>query len=173
MKKASFILLAIITIIFVSTLFSQEFTYIGAAKCKLCHKSEKQGQQFPIWEAMKHSKSFAELTSDNAKEVAQEAGVDNPAESPDCLKCHAPLSEKAPELKEEGVSCEICHGPGSAYKKMSVMKDHAESVKNGMTEYGSPEAIKKHCLTCHENAHETTFDFDAAWEKIKHPRPKE
>lgn len=173
MKKIFFILLAIITIIFVSTLFSQEFTYIGAAKCKLCHKSEKQGQQFPIWEAMKHSKSFAELTSDNAKEVAQEAGVDNPAESPDCLKCHAPLSEKAPELKEEGVSCEICHGPGSAYKKMSVMKDHAESVKNGMTEYGSPEAIKKHCLTCHENAHETTFDFDAAWEKIKHPRPKE
>jgi hypothetical protein len=173
MKKASFILLAIITIIFVSTLFSQEFTYVSATKCKMCHKSEKQGQQFPLWEAMKHSKSFAALASDKAKEVAQEAGVDNPAESPNCLKCHAPLSEKAPELKEEGVGCEVCHGPGSAYKKMSVMKDHAESVKNGMTEYGSLEAIKKHCLTCHENAHETTFDFDAAWEKIKHPRPIE
>jgi excinuclease UvrABC ATPase subunit len=173
MKKASFILLAIITTIFVSTLFSQEFTYVGAGKCKMCHKSEKQGQQFPLWEAMKHSKSFATLASDKAKEVAQEAGVDNPTESPNCLKCHAPLSEKAPELKEEGVGCETCHGSGSAYKKMSVMKDHAESVKNGMTEYGSPEAIKKHCLTCHENAHETTFDFDAAWEKIKHPRPKE
>lgn len=173
MKKVSFILLAIITIIFVSTLFSQEFTYVGAVKCKLCHKSEKQGQQFPLWEAMKHSKSFAALASDKAKEVAQEAGVDNPAESPNCLKCHDPFSEKAPELKEEGVGCEVCHGPGNAYKKLSVMKDHAESVKNGMTEYGSPEAIKKHCLTCHENAHETTFDFDASWEKIKHPRPKE
>lgn len=173
MKKASFILLAIITIIFVSTLFSQEFTYVGAGKCKMCHKSEKQGQQFPLWEAMKHSKSFATLSSDKAKEVAQEASVDNPTESPNCLKCHAPLSEKAPELKEEGVGCETCHGSGSAYKKMSVMKDHAESVKNGMTEYGSPDAIKKHCLKCHENAHETTFDFDAAWDKIKHPRPKE
>ncbi len=173
MKKASFILLAIITMIFVSTLFSQEFTDVGAAKCKMCHKTEKQGQQFPIWESMKHSKSFATLTSDKAKEVAQEAGVDNPADSPNCLKCHAPLSEKTPELKEEGVGCEVCHGPGSAYKKMSIMKDHAESVKNGMTEYGSPEAIKKHCLTCHENAHETTFDFEAAWGKIKHPRPVE
>ncbi len=173
MKKASFILLAIITMIFVSTLFSQEFTYVGAGKCKMCHKSEKQGQQFPLWEAMKHSKSFAALASDKAKEIAQEAGLDNPTESPNCLKCHASLSEKAPELKEEGVGCETCHGPGSTYKKMSVMKDHAESVKNGMTEYGSPEAIKKHCLTCHENAHETTFDFDAAWDKIKHPRPKE
>lgn len=172
MKKASFILLAIITIIFVSTLFSQEFTYVGAVKCKMCHKSEKQGQQFPLWEAMKHSKSFAALASDKAKEVAQEAGVDNPAESPNCLKCHAPLSEKAPELKEEGVGCEVCHSPGSAYKKMSVMKDRAEAVKNGLQDYGSPDAIKKQCLTCHENAHETTFDFEAAWEKVKHPRPE-
>lgn len=173
MKKIAIISIVAIACLFIINLFSQEFTHVGAAKCKLCHKTEKQGQQFPIWESMKHSKSFAELASDKAKEVAQEAGVDNPAESPNCLKCHAPLSEKAPELKDEGVGCETCHGPGSAYKKLSIMKDHAESVKNGMTEYGSPEAIKKHCLTCHENAHETTFDFEAAWEKIKHPRPEE
>jgi hypothetical protein len=173
MKKASLILLSMIIIISVSTLFSQDFTYVGAAKCQMCHKTEKQGQQFPLWEARKHSKSFSALASDKAKEVAQEAGVDNPAESPECLKCHAPLAEKTPELKEEGVGCETCHGPGSAYKKMSIMKDHAESVKNGMTDYGSPEAIKKKCLTCHENAHGNTFDFEAAWEKVKHPRPKE
>jgi len=173
MKNNLTLAIIFISIIFITGLYSQEFTYVGAGKCKMCHKSEKQGQQFPLWEAMKHSKSFAALTSDKAIEVAQEAGVDNPAESPNCLKCHAPLAEKAPELKEEGVGCEVCHGPGSAYKKMSIMKDHAESVKNGMTEYGSPEAIKKQCLTCHENAHETTFDFNASWEKIKHPRPKE
>ena len=139
----------------------------------MCHRTEKQGQQFPLWEARKHSKSFQTLTTDKAKEIAQEAGIDNPAESPKCFKCHVPLAEKASELKEEGVGCEACHGPGSAYKKMSVMKDHAESVKNGMTEYGSPEAIKKQCLSCHENAHTSTFDFEAAWAKVKHPRPKE
>jgi hypothetical protein len=55
---------------------------------------------------------------------------------------------------------------------MSIMKDHAESVKNGMTEYGSLEAIKAQCLTCHENAHDKPFDFDAAWEKVKHPVPE-
>ena len=173
MKKSFYILLAIITLIFVSILFSQDFTYVGAAKCKMCHKSEKQGQQFPLWESRKHSKSFSALSSDKAKEIAQAAGVDNPAESPKCFKCHAPLSEKAAELKEEGVGCEACHGPGSAYKKMTVMKDHAESVKNGLIDYGSPDVIKKQCLSCHENAHGTTFDFDAAWEKVKHPRPKE
>jgi hypothetical protein len=172
MKRVILLTVVLISIIFISSLFSQEFTYVGADKCKICHKSEKQGQQYPIWESMKHSKSFSALTSDKAKEYAQTAGVDNPPESPDCLKCHAPLAEKAPELKEEGVTCETCHGPGSAYKKMSIMKDHAESVKNGMSEYGSPDAIKKLCLTCHENAHDTTFDFDAAWDKIKHPVPE-
>lgn len=173
MKRVILSMAVLIGIIFISSLFSQEFTYVGAEKCNMCHKSEKQGQQFPLWESRKHSKSFSALTSDKAKEIAQGAGVDNPTENPACLKCHAPLAEKAPELKEEGVGCEACHGPGSAYKKMSIMKDHAESVKNGMTEYGSPEAVKKQCLTCHENAHEATFDFDAAWEKVKHPRPKE
>jgi hypothetical protein len=173
MKRISLLMAVLIGIIFISSLFSQEFTYVGAEKCNMCHKSEKQGQQFPLWESRKHSKSFSALTSDKAKEIAQGAGVDNPTENPGCLKCHAPLAEKAPELKEEGVGCEACHGPGSAYKKMSIMKDHAESVKNGMTEYGSPEAVKKQCLSCHEDAHGTTFDFDAAWEKVKHPRPKE
>ena len=173
MKKVLILTAVLISIIFITGLYSQDFTYVGAAKCKMCHKSEKQGQQFPLWESRKHSKSFSALASDKAKEVAQEAGVDNPAESPKCFKCHAPLSEKAAELKEEGVGCEACHGPGSAYKKMTVMKDHAESVKNGLIEYGSPDVIKKQCLSCHENAHGTTFDFDAAWEKVNHPRPKE
>lgn len=170
-----FILLAVvfIGIIFISSLFSQDFTYVGAAKCKMCHNTEKQGKQYPIWEAGKHSKSFSALTSDKAKEYAQAAGVANPPEDSACLKCHSPLAEKAPELKEEGVTCENCHGPGSAYKKMSIMKDHAESVKNGMKEYASTDAIKKWCLTCHENAHDTTFDFEAAWEKVKHMRPTE
>jgi hypothetical protein len=172
MKKVILLAVVFVGLIFISSLFSQELTYVGAAKCKICHKSEKQGQQFPLWEARKHSKSYTALSTDKAKEVAQEAGVDNPAESPSCLKCHAPLSEKVAELKEEGVSCEVCHGPGSAYKKLSIMKDHAESVKNGLVDYGSPDDIKKKCLSCHENAHGTTFDFEAAWEKVKHPRPE-
>ena len=160
-------LMGILMIIVPFMLFTQEFTYVGAAKCKMCHKSEKQGQQFILWEARKHSKSFSALTSEDAKALAADA-----PDNPECLKCHAPLAQKAPELKEEGVTCEVCHGPGSAYKKMSIMKDHAESVKNGLIEYGSPDAIKTQCLSCHENAHDKSFDFGAAWEEVKHPRPE-
>jgi hypothetical protein len=172
MKTLLLILIVGASLIFIMSLFSQEFTYVGAGKCKICHRTEKQGRQFPIWEESKHSKSFAALSSPDAPAKAQEMGVENPAESPVCLKCHAPLFEKAAEFKEEGVTCEICHGPGSAYKRLSIMKSREEAVKNGLTIYDTPEAKKKWCLTCHENAHGQSFDFEASWEKIKHPVPE-
>jgi hypothetical protein len=172
MKKVHLILIIGIFLIFIISLFSQEFTYIGAGKCKICHKSEKQGRQFPLWEEKKHSKSFAALCSSEAPAKAQEMGVENPTESPDCLKCHSPLFEKAPEFKEEGVTCEVCHGPGSVYKKLKIMKSTEESVKNGLTIYDTPETKKEWCLTCHEDAHGQSFDFEASWEKIKHPVPE-
>jgi len=172
MKRALLLSIIGIFLIFFINLFSQEFTYVGAGKCKICHKTEKQGRQFPIWEEKKHSKSFTALSAPEAPARAQEMGVENPVESPDCLKCHAPLFKKAPELKEEGVTCEVCHGPGSVYKKLKIMKSREESVKNGLTVYDTPEAKKGWCLTCHENAHGQSFDFEASWEKIKHPVPE-
>jgi len=151
---------------------AQEFTYVGAQKCAVCHKSEAQGRQFPIWEGTKHPKSIEALASPKAAEAAKAMGVEKPADDPRCLKCHSPLAAKAPELKAEGVSCETCHGPGSAYRKLNIMKDRAESAKNGLILYGSPEAIKAQCMTCHENPHGIAFDFASAWDKIKHPLPK-
>jgi hypothetical protein len=172
MKKIMLVLFFILTLSLLLTLASEEFTYVGAAKCKICHQTEKQGKQHPIWEESTHSRSFAALTSEQATQAAKEAGLEKtPSESPQCLLCHAPLFEKAAELKEEGVTCEVCHGPGSAYKKLSIMKDQEEAVKNGLIVYGSPDAIRKQCLSCHENAHGKPFDFEAKWAKIKHPRP--
>lgn len=172
MKKLA-ILIGILVVLFSLILFSQEFTYVGAGKCKICHKSEKRGKQFPLWEESKHSKSFAALTSDKALEAAQKLGLATaPAENEKCLKCHSPLFEKATEFKEEGVSCEVCHGPGSAYKKLKIMKSREESVANGLIVYESTDAIKSQCLSCHENAHGKSFDFEASWEKIRHPVPK-
>jgi len=150
---------------------SQEFSYVGAPKCQICHKTEKQGQQYVIWEASKHSKSFAALSAPEAAEAAKAMGVEKPADDARCLKCHSPLAAKAVELKPEGVSCEVCHGPGSGYKMLSVMKDKAASVKNGLVLYGSPDAIKTQCMGCHENPHGKKFDFASYWEKIKHSIP--
>jgi hypothetical protein len=171
MKKVALLALILVSFLFV-LLLSQEFTYVGASKCQVCHKTESQGQQYPIWQKSKHSASLAALSLAEAATIAQAAGVQNPPENPACLKCHAPLFEKAPELKAEGVTCEVCHGPGSEYKKLSIMKDRAAAVKNGLIVYESQEATRQQCLTCHENAHGKTFDFAAAYEKIKHLKPE-
>jgi len=171
MKKILWIAVLVFSFMLLTNLFSQTFTYVGAGKCKICHQSEKIGQQYPIWEKAGHSQSFAALSSDKAKAVAQELGVQNPPENPKCLMCHAPLFEKAPELKQEGVTCEVCHGPGSEYKKLTVMKNKDEAVKNGLIIYANPDAIKAKCLNCHEKDHNKPFDFAVAWEKIKHPIP--
>jgi hypothetical protein len=169
-KKLKFILLYISILLMAIFLQTQEFTYVGAQKCKTCHRSEKRGKQFTLWKNSKHSKSYEFLFSDSALDEAKKQKLEKPPnESAKCLKCHGPLYGKAPELKLEGVTCEICHGPGSTYQKISIMKNKDEAVKNGLIAYDSFEEIKAKCQTCHQNE---TFDFDSSWEKIKHPLPK-
>jgi hypothetical protein len=151
---------------------AKEFTYVGASTCKLCHKAKLQGGQYVIWDESLHSRAFANLSTARADEIAKAAGAADPVKNPQCLGCHAPLAAKAPELTNEGVTCEVCHGPGSGYKKLSIMEDRAKAVQNGLILYdGDPAAIQAHCLKCHQNPHGNPFDFEAAWGKIKHPLP--
>jgi DnaJ-class molecular chaperone len=150
-------------------LTGQDRSYVGAVKCKKCHKAPKRGNQYQAWLDSRHNKSYAVLSSLSALEEAKKANLTTPPnESPQCLKCHSPLYEKAPELIDQGVTCEVCHGPGSDYQKMSIMKDREKAALNGLAVYGSREAIKEKCITCHTGEH---FSFNAAWEKIEHPVP--
>jgi hypothetical protein len=168
MKKA-FVILAVLALgVSAASLMAQAPTYVGAAKCKICHNTEKQGQQYPIWEKSNHSKSFAALSSPGAAANATALGVKDPATDAKCLKCHAPL---AGDQKAEGVSCEVCHGPGSAYKSLNVMKVKDDAVKAGLVLYANADAVKAKCLTCHQDAHGKSFDFAAQWAKIKHTIP--
>ncbi len=153
-------------------LAQNQFTYVGASKCAMCHRSETRGQQSLIWEKSYHAQSFATLSSPEGKSVAQSVGVAKPEESPACLKCHAPLYEQAPDLKAEGITCEVCHGPGSEYRQLEVMRDRELAAKKGLIIYSDMEAIKKQCEGCHATAHGLSFNFSEAWEKIKHPVPR-
>ncbi len=171
MKKAVLLIVILFVVFLAIYLAAQDCHYVGAAACKLCHKSELQGRQYPIWEASLHARSFANLGTDKAAEVGKAMGVTNPAESPQCLGCHAPLTAKAPELAAEGVTCEVCHGPGSAYRKLAVMQDKAKAAANGLAVFADAGAIEAYCLSCHQSAHGKAFDFKAAWDSIKHPIP--
>lgn len=86
--------------------------YVGADKCKMCHKVE-----FSSWETTTHAKA-----TDSAKASTERAFT------PDCLKCHA--TNASEELA--GVQCEACHGAGGDYKKMSIMKDVEAAKANGL-----------------------------------------
>lgn len=172
MKKPARTCLIVAPALLAGAVLSQNFTYVGAGKCRVCHRTEKQGRQYSKWEESRHSRSLATLNSADVAARAAKAGVKNPAENPGCLRCHAPLAVKAPELKAEGVSCEACHGPGSEYKKLSVMKNGDEAVKNGLVPFANAEAVKAMCLNCHANAHDKPFEFTSAWEKIEHPIPE-
>jgi len=157
-------------------------SYVGVKACTPCHKTEKQGKQVPIWQASQHAKAFQTLKTPEAQKVAEKAGVKGPAsESEKCLKCHVagaglPAASFKPTFaKEDGVQCENCHGPGSDYKTMAVMKDRAKSVAAGLTLLSLKDGTaEKQCKTCHNQESPTFkgFTFKEAWAKIAHPVPK-
>jgi Cytochrome c554 and c-prime len=148
-------------------------TYVGVRACSMCHKAESKGNQFGIWQKTKHAQAYTTLTTPAAKTIAKAKGITTPAaETPACLKCHGIVGDAKAEVND-GVQCEMCHGPGSDYKSMTVMKDKGRSIAAGLREYKDNAAIEKQCRTCH-NANSPTakeFKFEERWAKIRHPRP--
>jgi hypothetical protein len=147
--------------------------YVGVKSCSPCHKNEKKGNQFGVWQKSKHAEAMKTLSTDTAQAIAKIKGLKtNPAESKECLECHAITTDA--KLTPDGVQCEICHGAGSAYKNMAVMKDKAKAIKAGLIEFKDDAAIEKKCRSCHNEKSPTFkhFDFKEMWAKIKHPIPK-
>lgn len=184
MKKAFITLVLLVVVV---AFLSQELgaqadkaQYIGSEKCKMCHSIKARGDSYGIWAKSKHAQAYVTLGTERAKEVAKKAGVnEDPQKSGKCLKCHvtaydAPASAKAPSFKqEEGVGCEVCHGPGSLYQSMKVMKALAAGTQD-------PKAVayvrgdKKQCVKCHNPDSPTykPFKVEEAWKEIAHQVPK-
>lgn len=163
----------IIFFLIVPMIMSAQNKYVGAKMCGMCHKGEKKGSQLEIWQKSKHAQAFKTLSSDTAIAIAKAQGLKkSPSESAECLECHVITSDV--KIMQDGVQCETCHGPGSAYKSMAIMKDKVKAVAAGLVLYKDTTAIIKKCETCHNDKSPTfkEFDFKAMWAKIKHPIPK-
>lgn len=153
-----------------------QFKYVGAVKCAgACHKSDSQGKQLDIWQNSKHSNAWKTLETPEADKIAKDKGFTTKAsETPACVKCHVLGKDiDASEFTEtfdktQGVQCESCHGAGSEYKAMSIMKDKAKAIENGLI-VGSGEAS---CKGCHNSESPTfkEFKYDEMWAKIKHQK---
>lgn len=152
-------------------------TFLGVDGCKMCHKSEKSGDQYGKWMESKHAKAFEVLGTPEAAEAAKAAGIEgSPQEADECLQCHVTGHGAAAEMfgpkyaKEEGVGCESCHGAGSEYKSKKTMEDQAASIAAGLIM--PTEAL---CRTCHNEKSPTfkEFNFEEMAKKIAHPTPGE
>ena len=152
-------------------------SYVGVKTCSMCHRSKKQGDQYGIWEKSNHSKAYETLTTAKADSIAKAKGFSTPAaKTEECLKCHTSGSNVPAKFKEakfkveDGVQCETCHGPGSDYKSLKVMKDKELAIKNGLEMHDNTEEF---CKSCHNSESPTfvSFNFKEYWNKIKHPIP--
>ncbi|MBN2615585.1 MAG: hypothetical protein JXR71_07800 [Bacteroidales bacterium] len=155
------ILIMCLGLIPAAALMAQDYEYIGAMKCKMCHNSPAKGNQYKIWKDSKHAHAMEALK-----------GAD--ATNPKCTKCHSTAASVSENLwagitVKEGVSCESCHGPGSKYKSMSIMKDRKKALANGMI-----IPTEATCKKCHNSESPTFkgFDYKTALAKIAHPIPK-
>lgn len=182
MKKSLSIILALTVMVFFAldmAGFAKTPQYIGVKKCKMCHNSKRSGAQYKIWEGTPHAKAYETLGTEEAKAVAKKMGIDDPQKSDKCLVCHVTGYGKDKSMfassfkMEEGVGCEACHGPGSEYKSMKVMKGIYKGELKA-EDYGLLMPDENHCKTCHNEKSPTykKFDFKTFWEKIAHPVPK-
>jgi hypothetical protein len=150
------------------------YTYEGASKCSLCHSSIDSGDQYGLWLSSGHKQAYSSLSSEKGRAIAKEKKIKNPAQDPKCLSCHltgysAPFTMLGPLYRrEDGVSCEACHGAGEGYSDFSIMYDREKAIKKGMNP--DPKAT---CVACHDSkAHEMPpFDLDKALKAIAHPIP--
>ncbi len=132
--------------------------YVGAKKCKTCHKAN-----FKSWSETGHAKAYDLLSDDEKKK-------------PECTKCHI-TGTTAKGVLLEGVQCEACHGPGSAYKSPKIMskkKWKADPKKHEQMaiDAGLILPTEETCVRCHTkegNANFKEFKFEERKLKV-HPK---
>ena len=178
MKPPYRVFVLLVLVLFVMAgLAGAENKFVGAAKCKACHSVEKMGGlAYKVWEKTPHAKAFEALKSKEADEIAKKKGLKTAAaESPECLKCHVSGGGTAAEVKkEEGVTCEACHGAASAFMPIHNKPENKEkAVAAGLMLPKKEES--KLCEKCH-NAESPTFKgfkMAESWAKIEHKgKPK-
>ena len=148
MKKLLVLAVLLVAAVFVisSLVMAQEkpkFTYVGDKACKMCHKAQHES-----WSATPHAKAFAAL---KPEEQAK----------PECTGCHTTGKTAADSLLV-GVSCEACHGPGSEYKKATIMSkakfaaDKTAAMKVAV-EAGLIMPTAELCVKCHKKEGNPNF----------------
>ena len=102
-----------------------------------------------------HSKAYRVLIEDKGQRIARNLGIENAANAPECLACHAtfvPADVRGKRFQlSDGVGCESCHGPASKWLGQHVTGEASreDNIKAGMYRTEEPVARASLCLSCH------------------------
>ncbi len=156
---------------------SEPGKYIGPGSCAAtsCHGSVRPRaetrvlqNEYSTWIVKdKHSRAYQVLTGAVGQRMARILKLGAKAEeSPKCLACHAlavPGEQRGRAFElSEGVSCENCHGPASAWLGPHTTRDwpHEKSVALGMVDTRDVVRRTERCLTCHLGTPEKFVDHE-------------
>lgn len=151
--------------------------YIGPGSCAAtsCHGSVKPvadsrilQNEYSTWIVKdKHSRAYQALTGEVGERMARILKLGAKADaSPKCLVCHAlyttPEKRGRPFEISEGVSCENCHGPASAWLGPHTTRGwpHEKSLALGMTDTRDAIHRTEKCLECHLGTREKFVDHE-------------
>jgi hypothetical protein len=151
-------------------------TYTGPGSCSStsCHGSVKPRldsrifqNEYSIWAVKdKHAKAYDVLSGAVGERIGRVLGVGKSEQAAKCLACHAldvPAEARAkPFDLSEGVSCESCHGPASAWLGPHTTRNwtHEQSVAAGMSETRNLVRRTEKCLSCHLGTQEKFVDHE-------------
>jgi hypothetical protein len=151
--------------------------YIGPGSCAAtsCHGNVKPvagsrilQNEYSTWIIKdKHSKAYQALTGEIGERMARILKLGMKAEeAPKCLACHAlntmPAQRGRAFEVAEGVSCENCHGPSSAWLGPHTERQwtHEKSIALGMADTRSVIHRTEKCLECHLGSQNKFVDHE-------------
>lgn len=138
---------------------------LGASTCgaSTCHasgtpwpNSSVSQNEYSVWrERDPHAQSWIVLQSRRAEAITARLGWGDATKARQCLACHAlPLPPEKVEATydlKDGVQCEACHGPASAWLGVHTagLYFYGENLANGMFPTTDPQKRADLCLDCH------------------------
>ena len=151
-----------------------KYTGPGSCSSTSCHGSVKPRadnrifqNEYSIWVVKdKHAKAYEALTGQVGERIGRILGVGKSEQAAKCLACHAldvPANSRAKTFElNEGVTCESCHGPASAWLGPHITRGwtHEQSVAAGMYDTRNLVRRTEKCLSCHLGTQEKFVDHE-------------
>src|SRR6266849_5222875 len=151
-----------------------KYTGPGSCSSTSCHGSVRPRadnrifqNEYSIWVVKdKHAKAYEALTGQVGERIGRTLGVGKSEQAAKCLACHAldvPANSRAKTFElNEGVTCESCHGPASAWLGPHTTRGwtHEQSVAAGMYDTRNLVRRTEKCLSCHLGTQEKFVDHE-------------